>query len=150
MQRRDFIKGTCKFCLLGAAGFAVALEACSPKTGAAVAEKLKPIQSQGNTALVPLSNIGTDKEYHIIAVEKYPYEIAVQQKQDNTYKAILLMCTHYDNALMPTGNGYSCNVHGSRFSKDGKVLNGPAEQPLIELKTEIQSGNLLIHLQKLS
>ena len=150
MQRRDFIKGTCKFCLLGAAGFAVALEACSPKNGAAVAEKPKPFPSQNNTALVPLSSIGTDKEYHIITVEKYPYEIAVQQRQGNTYKAILLMCTHQDNALTPTGNGYTCNVHGSKFSKDGKVVNGPAEQPLIELKTEIQSNQLLIHLQKLS
>lgn len=150
MQRRDFIKGTCKFCLLGAAGLAVALEACSPKGGAAVAEKPKPIRSQDNTALVPLSNIGTDKEYHIITVEKYPYEIAVQQRQDNTYRAILLMCTHYDNALTPTGNGYTCNVHGSKFSKDGKVVNGPAEQPLIELRTEIQADKLLIHLQKLS
>jgi Rieske Fe-S protein len=150
MQRRDFIKGTCKFCLLGAAGFAVALEACSPKSGAAVAEKPKSVPAQNNTALIPLSNLGTDKEYHIITVEKYPYEIAVQQRQDNTYKAILLMCTHQDNALTPTGNGYTCNVHGSKFNRDGKVMNGPAEQPLIELKTEIQSTNLLIHLQKLS
>lgn len=158
MERRSFLKSTCKICLLGAAGFAVAMEACSPKTGAAAAANTpgntgntkQPVIAKDNMAAVPLSMLTAEKQYQIITVEKYPFEIAIEQKEDKSYKALLLMCTHYDNALTPTGNGYTCSLHGSRFTKEGKVLNGPAEDPLKELKTEIKGNNLIIQLVKIS
>ncbi len=142
MQRRDFINNTCRFCLISTAAVITGgIAACS---AAATKNIFKP-EVDNNTILVPLSlfDVAT---LQVISPKKFQYEIAIQKTSANTYKALLLRCTHYDNQLTPTGNGYSCSLHGSRFSKDGTVLNGPATSPLLELKTQVVNKNLLIHL----
>ena len=98
-----------------------------------------------NSVQVPL-NIFDTKPFQVISPKKYAYEVAVEKKQDGTYKALLLKCTHYANQLIPTGNGFTCNAHGSRFDKEGEVLKGPAAQPLKQLQVTINNQNLFIHL----
>ena len=142
MQRRDFIKGTCRVCLLGAAGVSlVDLAACSPSTGNAIAKA----EVKDNKASIALSEFDKNP-LQIISPPKYPYEVAVQKQENGTYKALLLKCTHYDNEVVKQGNGYICTAHGSRFDKDGKVLKGPAGQPLAELKTSITGTEIFINL----
>ena len=143
MQRRDFLKGACKICLLGAAVTNVTadLSSCSPKM---VGNTFKPAVNN-NQVEVPLSMF-ENQPFQVISPAKYEYEIAVEKKPDNTYKALLLKCTHYQNQLTTTGNGFTCSLHGSKFDKEGNVLKGPAENPLQELKTQIIKDNLLIHL----
>lgn len=142
MQRRDFIKSTCRICLLGTAGAsALRLAACSPSAGKAL---MRP-RVIDNTVTIPVSAF--DKEsVQIISPEKYPYEIAVQKQAGGSYKALLLKCTHYENALIPAGNGYYCNAHGSRFGLEGNVLKGPAAAPLTSLKTTLTQTGIQIHL----
>ena len=127
-------------CLLGSAGIAV-LDACSPSTANAIS---KPVV-KNNRVQVPLS-LFDEKALQIISPAKYEYEIAVEKTSANTYRALLLKCTHYENQLTSTGNGFVCFAHGSRFNKEGKVLNGPAALDLISLKTEIIQSNLYISL----
>lgn len=142
MQRRDFIKGTCRVCLLGAAGASlVDLAACSPSTGSAVA-KTDVIDNKVSLSLAAFET----KPLQIISPKKYPYEVAVQKEQDGTYKALLLKCTHFDNQVVETSNGYTCNFHGSQFDKEGQVLKGPASQPLAQLKTSITETEIFIYL----
>jgi Rieske Fe-S protein len=142
MQRRDFIKGTCRVCLLGAAGASlINLAACSPSTGTAISTS----EVIDNKVSVPLYMF--DKSpLQIISPKKYPYEVAVQKEQDGTYKALLLKCTHFDNQLVQNNDGYTCNFHGSHFDKEGKVVKGPASEPLAQLKTSITSTEIFIHL----
>jgi Rieske Fe-S protein len=143
MQRRNFIKGACRLCLLGAAGTVIAadLSSCSP---AVAKNTFRPV-IKDNEIEVPLSLFET-QPFQVISPAKYNYEIAVEKKQDNTYKALLLKCTHQENQLTPTGNGFICNLHGSKFDKQGLILKGPAENPLQQLNTRIVNNNLLIHL----
>jgi Rieske Fe-S protein len=142
MQRRDFLKNTCSICLLGGAGIAaLQLNACSPKVGSALARP----DVKNNKITIPTALFNTNP-VQIITPNKYPYEIAVQKMQDGTYQALLLKCTHYDNQLMPTGKGYTCQVHGSNFDASGKVTKGPAAEPLLQLKTTILETDLLIQL----
>lgn len=142
MQRRDFIKGTCRVCLLGAAGASlINLAACSPSIGIAVSKT----QVTDNKVSVLIAAF-EKTPLQIISPEKYPYEVAVQKEQDGTYKALLLKCTHYDNPIQQDGNGYSCSFHGSRFDKEGKVLKGPASEPLTQLKTSVTATEVFVHL----
>ena len=117
------------------------LSSCSPKTAA---NTFRP-PVNNNQVEVPLSMFET-KPFLVVSPAKYQFEIAIEKKQDNTYKALLLKCTHQDNQLTITGNGYTCNMHGSKFNKAGSILKGPAELPLQQLKTQIINNNLLIHL----
>ena len=74
------------------------------------------------------------------------YDIAVQKKEDNSFSALLLLCTHQENQLTITNKGYSCALHGSNFDKDGHVLKGPAERPLEHLSTIVSGNNLIIQI----
>jgi Rieske Fe-S protein len=142
MQRRDFLKGTCRICLLGSAGAAVIqLASCSPSFG----QNIIKSEIADNKITIPIALFNTNT-FQLISPKKYPYEIALQKEADGTYKALLLKCTHYENQLQPTGNSYSCSLHGSRFNKEGAVLKGPASEPLIQLTTTLTTTDILIHL----
>lgn len=84
----------------------------------------------------------------IIRVKGSFYDIAVQKKENNVYEALLLECTHQSNQLVPNGHGYSCNLHGSQFDKDGAVLKGPADQPLQKYPVTVEHENIIIHLKE--
>lgn len=140
LNRRNFLKDTCKACLVGAVSISMVdfLEACSTmKSYRAV--------MNGNEVTVPL-NLFDAAPLQLVSPKSYAYEIAVRKLPDNTYEALLLRCTHQHNPLTPTGNGYMCTVHGSQFDKDGNVKKGPAATHLLQLKTEIQQSNLIIHV----
>ena len=142
MQRRSFIKGACRICLLGTSAAAVAaMASCSPASGKNI---LHP-EVKNNKVLIPLSTFDA-AAFQIISPAKFQFEIAVERKADNTYSALLLSCTHYSNELTVTGNGFICSAHGSRFDKQGNVLKGPAENALKQLRTQIINNDLLIHL----
>lgn len=64
--------------------------------------------------------------------------------------AMTLTCTHAGCDIGTTGmvtwQELVCGCHGSVFDADGKVLSGPATQPLDHFAVTIDSaGNLTIH-----
>jgi Rieske Fe-S protein len=63
------------------------------------------------------------------------------------FRAISLTCTHLGCEVEPAGEGFACPCHGSQFTQDGKVIRGPAAQPLKSLKIEQKpDGQLILHL----
>lgn len=134
------MKDTCKACLLGAVSISMVdfLESCSTMKSYSVA-------MNNNQVEVPLTLFDA-APLQLVSPKSYAYEIAVRKLPDNTYEALLLRCTHQHNPLTPTGNGFICTVHGSQFDKDGHVRKGPADANLLQLKTEVQQSNLIIHV----
>ena len=64
------------------------------------------------------------------------------------FRAISLTCTHLGCEVEPTGEGFACPCHGSQFDQDGKVIRGPAAQPLKSLRIEQQPDDqLVLHLE---
>lgn len=51
-------------------------------------------------------------------------------KAEDEYLAIGAECTHLSCQVRPRGGFISCNCHGSTFQLDGRVVRGPATQPL--------------------
>ncbi len=138
MERRNFIKTSCKICLLGAFGAtAETLSGCGaayPVFKTAVLDK---------KISVPLSLFATNST-QFIRPKGWYYDIAVQ-KVELGLTALLLMCTHQDNQLVINGNkGYSCSLHGSTFNTEGKVLKGPAERALKRYNTAVEGDQLII------
>ncbi len=141
MQRRTFLKDSCTVCLLGAAGYVLPqLAGC--KTASYAVYKTPVV---GKSVVVPLSLFDAAPTRFVRPAGWYR-DIAVQKKDDNTYQALLLECTHQENALTPTGSGFHCSLHGSDFDKDGRVRKGPAAQPLTRYQTSIDQNNLIIHV----
>ena len=141
MQRRQFLKQGCQLCLIGSAGIVLpSLTSCSTakysvyKTG--IVDK---------AVEVPVALFAASP-FQIVRPNGWYRDIAVQKKEDGNYTALLLECTHQENALTVTGNGFHCSLHGSDFDRNGKVRKGPAELPLTHYSTTIQSDKLIIHV----
>lgn len=73
------------------------------------------------------------------------YAIALRKTADNTYTALLLKCTHQDNQLTASQDGFSCSLHGSAFNRDGQVTRGPAERALTAYRVTTDNNNIIIH-----
>jgi Rieske Fe-S protein len=139
MERRDFLKTTCSFCLtLGTGILTSGLSSCSSGT-------IYNAEKTGNTIAVPLS-LFAENPFHIIRSNNFDYDIALRQEENGTYTALLLRCTHAANQLISKGNSFTCSLHGSTFNKNGIVTRGPAERPLQNLTTQISGTNILISL----
>ncbi|MDB5144312.1 MAG: Rieske (2Fe-2S) protein [Mucilaginibacter sp.] len=101
--------------------------------------------ASNNKVSVPVS-LFAQSNFQIIQPKDFYYNIGLRKEQDGTYTALLLRCTHADNQLVPTGNGFKCNLHGSAFDQEGQVTQGPAERSLKKYQTEIISDQIIIHL----
>ncbi len=139
MDRRKFISQSCTMCVaIGAGMVAGSLASCStlPVYKAAIADK---------KVSVPEALFVTT-DFQLIQPKNLYYNIGLKKETDGTYTALLLRCTHADNQLTPSGNGYSCSLHGSTFNKEGQVTKGPAQRPLKKYPTEIISNQIIINL----
>lgn len=139
MKRRDFVKTTCSLCMLLGAGVSVtSLVSCSPTA-------IFKTDMNNNQVQVP-TNLFASSTLQIVRPRDYEYDVALQKLPDGRYTALLLRCTHADNALNYTGTGYYCNLHGSAFDTKGNVTHGPAETPLKSLPTTINQDYITIQL----
>ena len=95
--------------------------------------------------LVPVA-LFAKADMQIIQPKNLYYNIALKKESNNTYTALLMRCTHADNQLTNTGNGFKCNLHGSSFDHEGQVIMGPAEKPLHRYTTEVIDEQIIIHI----
>ena len=64
----------------------------------------------------------------------------------NGFVAYSTLCPHLGCRVQPADDGFECPCHGSRFDRQGAVLNGPAARPLRILRVEEQAdGHLILH-----
>ena len=140
MQRRQFLQSTCNACLLAGAGVLLGnLSSCTPSAHVIKAAIVN------NTVSIPVTGFSTSA-LQFVTPEGWLFDIAVRKKEDQSYEALLMQCTHQRNQLVPTPKGFTCNLHGSIFGPDGNVLKGPAEFPLKQYQTTITNDQLTIHL----
>lgn len=64
--------------------------------------------------------------------------------------AMTVTCTHQGCDVRSSGSGdaatLDCPCHGSRFDRNGSVVQGPAEAPLAHFAVEVDaSGNITVH-----
>lgn len=96
-----------------------------------------------NKIRIPVS-LFAENNLQIVRIQNILHDVAVKKESETSYTALLLRCTHADNALTVTGNGFYCNLHGSTFDNEGAVTKGPAEISLKKYKTLIDGDEILI------
>lgn len=140
MERRTFLKSGCNACLLVATGFLVpALSGCGPG-----AYQVFNTEVRDDLVTVPADSFAKGPLV-LVRPKGWYYSIALRKKEDNTYSALLLKCTHQDNQLTAASNGYSCSLHGSAFNTQGQVVKGPAEKALKTYPVTIETNSIIIH-----
>jgi cytochrome b6-f complex iron-sulfur subunit len=75
-------------------------------------------------------------------------KIIVLHPDENGYKAFENKCTHMGGQVSyrPKDGFMQCALHGSRFDIEGRVVKGPAEKPLTELRTSLDKNLLAVYL----
>lgn len=143
MERKEFIASSCKLCMLAAAGyFLPKLSGCSPSYS------VYKTEIADKKITMPLSMF-SQSQVQFVRPRGWYYDIAVTKNADNTFSALLMMCTHQENQLTPNAkNGYTCSLHGSQFDANGYVRKGPAQQPLERYETTTENNNLIIKILK--
>jgi Rieske Fe-S protein len=126
---------------MAAGGFLVSeWAACSP------ASKVLKVSVSGNKLQIPLNAFATEPLV-IVRPNGWYFDIAVRKKEQGSYEALLLQCTHQQNQLVVNPRGYTCNLHGSQFDEDGKVVRGPAGMPLKKFNITQSPDQLIIDLK---
>lgn len=141
IARRKFLTSTCRACLMAGAGFLISdLIACSPSS------KVLKLPVSGNTVRIPATAF-VNESLQIVRPEGWFYDIAVRKSSANDFEALLLECTHQQNQLIVSQNGYQCMLHGSKFNLEGQVVKGPAERGLKRFATRVDQGQVVIQLK---
>jgi Rieske Fe-S protein len=125
LSRRDFIKLSVKF-LFGLGGLI------------SLGGLVRFLGYQSNPDLPSEFNLGAASGYPIDSHTVKADIPAVIYNNTGEITAYSLTCTHLGCMVEADGESFACPCHGSRFSKDGEVLNGPAQKPLRRLRVEVQ------------
>ncbi len=139
MERRQFIKSSCNLCLIAASGLLLSeLAACGP------AYQVIKTDVVNDSIQIPLASFD-HPGLKLVRPRGWVYDIAVF-KNANGFEALLMRCSHQNNQLILTGNGFVCDLHGSNFDLEGLVTKGPAEIALKRYPASVVQDNLIIQL----
>ena len=86
------------------------------------------------------------RQFVLLNTKGLGFPICLYRHKEDVYSASLLQCTHQGCELSVGGGIYSCPCHGSEFSVDGKVLEGPADKDLKQFKTSFDHDNIYVQL----
>lgn len=65
-------------------------------------------------------------------------------REGGTVYALSLVCTHLGCSVNVTPSEILCPCHGSRFDRQGNVLQGPANRPLTRYAVEEQGERIIV------
>lgn len=108
----------------------------------------------GSDLVIPLTDFEisnnqtkTFKKYVVAQNASLQYPICVFRKDESTYTAISMKCSHQGAELQVFGDKLHCPAHGSEFDNHGLVQNGPAAENLRKFETHIGKQELRISLK---
>ena len=82
-----------------------------------------------------------------VLVESVAGVFLVSRTAESSFTAIDAVCSHQSCTVTNTdGTTYVCPCHGSRYDRNGRVLNGPATAALRQFPTTFASGIVTIAL----
>jgi Rieske Fe-S protein len=145
-NRRDFCACACRAVSLAAIGSALPGCATAPSEDPSLPVIAARLEG-GEIVLTidaasPLAPVGG-----VARVESPATSFLVTRTGAETFTALTALCTHEGCTITAfTTGSFVCPCHGSRFTTDGSVRQGPASRPLRRFATRFASGRLAIGL----
>jgi len=138
--RRQFIKNVSVATLAVGCGIGVSsmLVGCAP---------IKYVSGDYKKDKITLNTSDFDEQKFVVINNEQLGAPIYVTKDDNGYGAFLMLCTHLQCELKPTGTFMTCPCHGSEFSNKGEVLNGPAYEPLTTYELVVENNKIIIKLK---
>ena len=143
MERRKFIKNCC-YTGIGITIAGSVLQSCGSIYYATVSRDVNRLVVKKSEFWEVKNDKKTERSFVLIKPDDSEFPICIYKVEDDKYVASLLKCTHRACELNVGGGIYSCPCHGSEFSTEGKVLEGPAEEDLKTFIIETDNENIYI------
>ncbi len=137
-ERRDFLGQAAFWTTAGALTFAAIGIARMPKPGVL----------PGKSSAV---KIGTPGDYPVSdAPVRVPGQNLFVVHDAEGFGAVSSVCTHLGCVVAATPEGFNCPCHGSKFARDGRVVQGPAPSPLTWYEIELApDGQMVVDSRKI-
>lgn len=135
--RRDFLSTAAMTTTAGTLAFA----------GIGIVRMPKPGVMPGQSAAIKIGHAGDfpEGDQPIPVPGKSMFVV----HQADGFCAISAICTHLGCLVSATPEGFDCPCHGSRFGKDGGLVQGPAGAPLPWFEvTQAPDGQLVVHTDR--
>lgn len=87
-----------------------------------------------------------DDAFVLIRNPKSKSPIYLGKHAEDSYRALFLECTHKQCTVNPSGTSFTCPCHGSKYDREGKVLEGPARQDLYTYPVSTDAENIYIEM----
>ena len=137
---------------LGAMGAGVAMGGCAFLKGGASHPHyaLAPGQQQDATLRLPVRQMAFPPDGVLLVEPAGLPKVLVRKTPEGTYEVATAKCTHWGCIVAWDADKkcWSCPCHGSRFAPDGKVLEGPANDPLPIPSHHMEAELLVIELKR--
>jgi Rieske Fe-S protein len=151
VSRRQFCAGACQ--VASCAALATLASACggdgsptSPSTPATTLGKLNG-QFSGSSVRVNASGSALDNVGGAVLVESVAGVFLVSRASTSSFGTLDAVCTHEGCTITgAAGDIYVCPCHGSRYSRSGQVVNGPAKANLRQYATSFSDGVVTISI----
>ena len=127
---------------MGLTGIATLLDSCSTPL-----QVVKFNTAPSDTLVVPADKFTEQTKMLVLRSNHLDNDILLV-KNNSSYTALLMMCTHEGYSLTPTENKIFCDAHGSQFDLEGRVLKEPALKPLTRYKATLANNNITIYLNQ--
>ena len=145
MERKDFIKA-CGFACLGGSFALSLLEGCVTANhfGQTTLRDNELVVSKSEFLKSAQGEKKTYRKYIVLKNEKLDYPILLHRISEDSYKALIMICTHKSCELQLQGDFLICPCHGSEFDNMGVVQNPPAQDNLKMFTTKSDNENIYI------
>ena len=143
MKRRKFIKSCC-YTTIGITLAGSVLQSCGSIYYASVSRNANKLVIAKSEFWQLKKENKINRPFVLIKTEDSEFPICIYKIKEDSYVASLLKCTHRGCELNVGGGIYSCPCHGSEFSVQGDVLEGPAEDNLKTFKIETDNENIYL------
>ena len=144
MERKAFLK-TCCYAAAGIP-FIAAIQSCGGIYYANAVSESNRLVIKKSEFVFAKKEKTIQRDHVLIKTAATPFPIGLYKLAAEKYSAALMTCTHQGCELNIGGSMYTCPCHGSEFSNEGKVLQGPADKDLKTFKTETDHENIYIYL----
>lgn len=131
MLRRDFV-------VLGVSALAAG--------GCAGVRYVTPRAAEGRL-LMNSVELGTEGAAFVQTADM-PRPVYVRRLDSGELVALLASCTHQGCQPEPVADRLVCPCHGSEFSFEGVVMQGPAERPLTRYEVTEEGSDIVVWLQR--
>jgi Rieske Fe-S protein len=121
---------------------ALTLTACAPSSDDKAPRPSKPAGLAPGTVLAKVSAVPVGGS---LGVQIGGSALLLSQPEEGKVMGFSAICRHQGCVVAAAGASFDCPCHGSRYdAATGAVLNGPATNPLIEIKVAVEGDSIVV------